>query len=64
MTVSLSATTFRLRLNARFSLSYREVEDLLADRAFDVSYDTVRRQSLKLSDPCRPENFSAIALRE
>jgi putative transposase len=27
----------------RFTLSYRDVEDLLAERGLDVSYETVRR---------------------
>jgi transposase-like protein len=31
----------------RFTLSYREVEDLLAERGLDVSYETVRRWVLK-----------------
>ena len=31
----------------RFSLSYRDVEDLLAERGVDVSYETVRRWVLK-----------------
>jgi putative transposase len=31
----------------RFTLSYRDVEDLLAERALDVSYETVRRWVLK-----------------
>ena len=31
----------------RFALSYREVEDLLAERGIDVSYETVRRWALK-----------------
>ena len=31
----------------RFSLSYRDVEDLLAERSIDVSYETVRRWALK-----------------
>ena len=30
-----------------FTLSYRDVEDLLAERALDVSYETVRRWVLK-----------------
>jgi hypothetical protein len=30
-------------LYARFTLSYRDVEDLLAERWLDVSYETVRR---------------------
>ena len=29
-------------LYARFTLSYRDVEDLLAERGLDVSYETVR----------------------
>ena len=28
----------------RFSLSYRDVEDLLAERGIDVSYETIRRR--------------------
>ena len=31
----------------RFSLSYRDVEDLLAERGVDASYETVRRWCLK-----------------
>ncbi len=31
----------------RFQLSYRNVEDLLAERGIDVSYETVRRWALK-----------------
>ena len=31
----------------RFPLSYRDVEDLLAERGIDVSYETVRRWTLK-----------------
>ena len=27
----------------RFALSYRDVEDMLAQRGIDVSYETVRR---------------------
>jgi putative transposase len=30
-------------LYVRFTLSYRDVEDLLAERGLDVSYATVRR---------------------
>ncbi|MDB5683134.1 MAG: putative transposase [Sphingomonas bacterium] len=30
-------------LYLRFTLSYRDVEDLLAERGLDVSYETVRR---------------------
>ena len=31
----------------RFTLSYRDVEELLAERELDVSYETVRRWVLK-----------------
>ncbi len=34
-------------LYVRFTLSYRDVEDLLAERGVDVSYETVRRWVLK-----------------
>ena len=34
-------------LYLRFSLSYRDVEDLLAERGLDVSYETIRRWVLK-----------------
>jgi putative transposase len=30
-------------LYLRFTLSYRDVEELLAERGLDVSYDTIRR---------------------
>jgi len=34
-------------LYARFTLSFRDVEDLLAERGIDVSNETVRRRFLK-----------------
>jgi putative transposase len=34
-------------LYLRFTLSYRDVEDLLAERGFDISYETVRRWVVK-----------------
>jgi putative transposase len=34
-------------LYVRFTLSYRDVEDLLAERGLDVSYETVGRWVLK-----------------
>ena len=34
-------------LHLRFTLSYRDVEDLLAERGLDISYETVRRWVLK-----------------
>jgi transposase-like protein len=36
---------------ARFTLSYRDVEDLLAERGLDISYETVRRWFLKFGGP-------------
>ena len=35
-------------LYVRFTLSYRDIEDLLAERGLDISYETVRRWVLKL----------------
>jgi transposase-like protein len=32
-----------VRLYLRFTLSYRDVEELLAERRLDVSYETIRR---------------------
>jgi putative transposase len=34
-------------LYLRFTLSFRDVEDLLAERGLDVSYETARRWVLK-----------------
>ncbi len=34
-------------LYLRFALSYRDVEDLLAERGLDLSYETVRRWVIK-----------------
>ncbi len=34
-------------LYLRFTLSYRDVEDLLAERGLEVSYETIRRWVLK-----------------
>src|ERR1700761_6261602 len=34
-------------LYVRFTLGYRDIEDLLAERGLDVSYETVRRWVLK-----------------
>jgi transposase-like protein len=38
-------------LYAHFTLSYRDVEDLLAERGLDISYETVRRWFLKFGAP-------------
>jgi putative transposase len=54
MTISLARHQFppaitrhAVWLYVRFTLSYRDVEDLLAERGLDVSYETVRRWVLK-----------------
>jgi putative transposase len=36
-----------VRLYLRFTLSYRDVEDLLAERGLDVSYETGDRTAAK-----------------
>jgi putative transposase len=36
-------------LRPRFTLSHRDIEDLLAERGLDVSYETVRRHGPELS---------------
>lgn len=38
-------------LYTRFTLSFRDVEDLLAERGLDISYETVRRWFLKFGAP-------------
>ena len=38
-------------LYARFTLSYRDIEDLLAERGLDISYESVRRWFLKFGQP-------------
>jgi transposase-like protein len=43
----------------RFTLSYRDVEDLLAERGLDLSYETVRRWVLKFGPVDRPTAASA-----
>ena len=40
-------------LYLRFTLSYRDVEELLAERGLDISYETVRRWVLKFGPPIR-----------
>jgi putative transposase len=48
-------------LYLRFTLSYRDVEDLLAERGLDISYETIRRWVLKFGRLQPPAN--AILLR-
>jgi putative transposase len=46
-------------LYARFTLSYRDVEDLLAERGLDISHETVRRWCLKFG-PAIARNLRAL----
>jgi transposase-like protein len=50
-------------LYLRFALSYRDVEDLLAERGLDVSYETVRRwvSFLKTTSAAEPLAFPTEA---
>jgi transposase-like protein len=47
-------------LSLRFTLSYRDVEELLAARGLAISYEAVRRRVLK-SDQRLPKRASAAA---
>jgi transposase-like protein len=46
-------------LYLRFTLSFRDVEDLLAERGLDVSYETVRRWVLKFGPLFRPRTVAS-----
>src|SRR5262249_38082943 len=48
-------------LYLRFTLSYRDFEDRLAERAFDISSETVRRWALKFG-PRRLDSRAALRL--
>jgi putative transposase len=48
-------------LYARFALSYRDVEELLAERGLDISYETIRRWVLKFGPLFLLESFAAVA---
>jgi hypothetical protein len=43
-------------LYVRFTLSYRDVEDLLAEHGLNVPYETVWRWVLKLAPPRIPQH--------
>ena len=52
-------------LYLRFTLSYRDVEELLAERGLEVSYETVRRWVLKFGPGFdRPVKKSLGVLRK
>jgi hypothetical protein len=46
-------------LYLRFTMSYRDVEDLLAERGVDLSYETIRRWVLKFGPPS-PSDCGAV----
>ena len=46
-------------LYLRFTLSYRDVEDLLAERGLDISHETVRRWVLKFGATAAPASAAA-----
>src|SRR5437763_12221574 len=57
-------------LYLRFTLSYRDVEELLAERGLEVSYETVRRWVLKFGPGfarrlrrCRPRPTGGTSMR-
>jgi transposase-like protein len=57
-------------LYLRFTLSYRDVEELLAERGLDISYETVRCWVLKFGPViarrlrrCRPRAEQSLAPR-
>ena len=57
-------------LYLRFTLSYRDVEELLAGRGLDISYETVRCWVLKFGPliarlrRCRPRPSNRLAIAE
>ncbi len=57
-TSSLSIVQHAVWLYLRFSLSLRDVEDLLAERGLDVSYETVRRWVARFG-PAYPQRLRA-----
>jgi len=48
-------------LYLRFTLSYRDVEEFLAERGLDISYETVRRWVIKFG-PAIARNCTACGL--
>ena len=49
-------------LYLRFTLSYRDVEELLAERGLDISYETIRRWVLKFG-PAYARNLRRLRPR-
>jgi transposase-like protein len=53
---------YAVRLYFRFPLSYRDVEELLAERRIDVLYETVRRWALKFGHPAPVLLFCGLVI--
>ena len=50
-------------LYARFTLSFRDVEELLAERGLDVSYETVRRWFLKFGSTMALSRYQSVVVQ-
>ncbi|KMK63882.1 hypothetical protein IMCC21224_1732 [Puniceibacterium sp. IMCC21224] len=48
-------------LYVRFNLSLREVEELMLERGVDVSYEAIRRWTVKFRPPDRPRSTTTAA---
>ncbi|MCG8512453.1 MAG: IS6 family transposase [Rhodospirillales bacterium] len=66
-----SIIRYTVWLYFRFTLSFRDIEDLLAERGIDVSYETIRRWCVKFGlayarqlRSCRPKPFSTWHIDE
>jgi transposase-like protein len=49
-------------LHLRFTLSYRDVEELLAERGLEISYEMVRRWVLKFGPAIARTRCASLAL--
>lgn len=70
-----SIIQYAVWLYYRFTLSYRDIEDLLAERGIDASYETIRRWCLKFgpayaqrlrvhrTKPCRTWHIDEVFVR-
>jgi putative transposase len=58
----LEVIGYAVWLYHRFTLSFRDVEDLLAERGITVSYEAIRCWCMKFG-PCRSPKLGPFALR-
>lgn len=56
-------TRHAIRLYTRFISRFREVEEMLAERGLDISYETIRRWFLKFGTVIASIRLRANALR-